>query len=121
MSAMNMMSQLHHAKLAEINKDEHIPLEDVPKHVRRDMERYKEAQSLCNLLSKKITLAGYEPDSGHAEGVRRPYDWRRKERLERVSKASALKTTTHIALMKCDKNSDRAKVIEGYVKALKAI
>lgn len=119
--SIHMLNHLHAAKVIDVNKDERIPWSKVPKIVRRDMERLRDARSLCELLSKKVNLAGFEPDSSHIEGVRRSYDWRREEKAKRMQAMSTLKTTTHIALMKCKRNDERALVMERYVKALAAI
>ncbi len=119
MSAL-MLSQLHAAKVTEINKDERIPIEDVPAAVRRDFKRYRDAQVLCATLSKSIRRAGFEPDSGRGD-VRRPYDWRRQEKADRLKALTQLKTTTQIELMKFPRITDRAVVMERYVKALQKI
>lgn len=119
--SLHMLNQLHGAKVTEINKDERIPWDDVPKAVRRDMDRLREANQLTALLSSKIRLAGFEPDSHSSEGAHRPYDWRRKEKSRRIAAVSTLKTQTHIALMKCKTNPERAVVIERYVKQLARI
>lgn len=120
--SMNMLNQLHNAKLSEISAEEKekTPVTKLPKHVQRDLARYHEATDLCRLLAGKVRLAGFDPDSGRDE-VRRPYDWRSKEISERRRAAVNLKTSTQIALMKTTKTEQRGAVMERYVKALAAI
>ncbi len=120
--SMHMLNQLHNAKLSEIGKegDERIPLANLPKSLQRDITTYHAAQDSCSRLSRKIREAGYDPESGR-DGLRRPYDWRNKEKTERRQAASTLRTMTHIALMKCVKATERGVVMERYVKALKSI